>query len=98
VHLVSADEAAGRPTEHETDRAKFLGRRRPPADPEALTHRLSGTVGPVLDPAFALRKTVRLAPGAAATLSFVTAVAPTREAAAALAGHYHAPAAADRAF
>jgi cyclic beta-1,2-glucan synthetase len=80
------------------DRAKFLGRRRPPADPEALGHRLSGTVGSVLDPVFAVRKTVRLAPGAAARLSFVTAFAPTREAAVGLAAHYHSAAAADRAF
>jgi cyclic beta-1,2-glucan synthetase len=98
VHLVAADEAATGVTERETDRAKFLGRRRKPADPEALHHRLSGTVGPVLDPVFALRKTVRIAPGTSATLAFVTAVTTTREAALTLAGHYHALAAADRAF
>jgi cyclic beta-1,2-glucan synthetase len=98
VHLVSADASAAHPTEHETDRAKFLGRRRTPADPEALTRRLSSTVGPVLDPVFALRKTVRIAPGTSATLAFVTAVAQTRDEALSLAGHYHAPAAADRAF
>ncbi|VTS01618.1 glycosyltransferase 36 : Cellobiose phosphorylase OS=Singulisphaera acidiphila (strain ATCC BAA-1392 / DSM 18658 / VKM B-2454 / MOB10) GN=Sinac_1249 PE=4 SV=1: Glycoamylase: CBM_X: Glyco_transf_36: GT36_AF: CBM_X: Glyco_transf_36: GT36_AF [Gemmata massiliana] len=98
VHLVSSDGSAGRVTEHETDRAKFLGRRRTAADPEALGHRLSGTVGPVLDPVFALRKAVQIAPGVSAALTFVTAVAATREAALALADHYHSPAAADRAF
>lgn len=98
VHLVAADEHAGRVTEHETDRAKFLGRRRGPGEPEALTRRLSGTVGSVLDPVFALRKTVRIPPGGRATLAFVTAVADTREAALALADHYHSLAAADRAF
>ncbi len=98
IHLVSSDESASRPTEHETDRAKFLGRRRSPADPEALTRRLTSTVGPVLDPVFSLRKTIRLAPGGSATLSFVTAVATNRESALAVADHYHAPAAADRAF
>ncbi|MBN9524200.1 glycosyl transferase family 36, partial [bacterium] len=98
VHLVSADEHAAAATEHETDRAKFLGRRRSAADAEALTRRLTGTTGPVLDPVFALRKTVRVPAGGTATLAFVTAVCPTREAAVALAGHYHAPAAADRAF
>lgn len=97
VHLVAGDGLTG-PTERETDRAKFLGRRRTPANPEALAHRLSGTVGPVLDSVFVLRKTVRLAPGTVATLSFVTAVAITREAALALAEHFHAPGAADRAF
>ena len=98
VHLVSAGEGVERPTEHESDRAKFLGRRRTPAGPEALGRRLSGTVGPVLDPVFALRKTVRIAPGSSATLSFVTGVASTREAAEALAGHFHASTAAARTF
>jgi len=98
VHSVSADGSASRITEHETDRAKFLGRRRGPADPEALTRRLSGTVGPVLDPVFSLRKTIRIAPGSSATLSFVTAVAVSREAALAIADHYHTPTAAERAF
>jgi cyclic beta-1,2-glucan synthetase len=98
VQILASDEHASRLTEHETDRAKFLGRRRSPAEPEALSHRLSGTVGPVLDPVFALRKTVRLAPGSSATLVFVTAMAATRETALALADHYHATVAADRAF
>ncbi|VTT97780.1 glycosyltransferase 36 : Cellobiose phosphorylase OS=Singulisphaera acidiphila (strain ATCC BAA-1392 / DSM 18658 / VKM B-2454 / MOB10) GN=Sinac_1249 PE=4 SV=1: Glycoamylase: CBM_X: Glyco_transf_36: GT36_AF: CBM_X: Glyco_transf_36: GT36_AF [Gemmataceae bacterium] len=98
VHLVAADDAAGRVTEYETDRAKFLGRRRSAADPEGLARRLSCTVGPVLDPVFALRKTVRVEPGATATLAFVTAVSPSRDAALALASHYHSLAAAERAF
>ena len=98
VHLVSADEGAGRFTEHETDRAKFLGRRCTPANPESLTRRLSGTTGPVLDPVFALRKTIRLPPGGRAVIAFVTAVAPTRENALALAGYYHTPTAAERVF
>jgi cyclic beta-1,2-glucan synthetase len=98
VHLVSCDETAGHLTEHETDRARFLGRRNTPVNPEALAHRLSGTVGPVLDPIFALRKTVRIPAGGRSTVAFVTAVAASREAALALAGHYRAPHAADRAF
>jgi cyclic beta-1,2-glucan synthetase len=97
VHLLSAEHASGW-TEYETDRAKFLGRRRGPADPAALTRRLTGTTGPVLDPVFALRKAVAVPPGGSATVAFVTAVCPTREAAVALARHYHAPAAAGRAF
>jgi cyclic beta-1,2-glucan synthetase len=98
VHVVAADPAAVGPVEYETDRAKFLGRRRTPADPEALDRPLSGTVGPVLDPVFALRRTVRVAPGAAASLAFATAVTDTREEALGLADHYHSPAAAARAF
>jgi len=98
VHMVSGDEHVGRVTEYETDRAKFLGRRCTPANPEALTRRLSGTVGSVLDPVFALRKTVRIEAGGSTTLSFVTAVTQTREAAVGLADHYHALAAVDRVF
>lgn len=98
VHVAAADGATAGPTEHETDRAKFLGRRHTPADPEALTRRLTGTVGPVLDPVFAIRKTVTLAPGTSAAVVFTTAVIPTHEAAVAVADQYHAPAAAARAF
>ena len=51
--------------EYETDRARFLGRGRTPANPAALDAgtRLSGTTGPVLDPVFSLRRRVRLEPG-----------------------------------
>lgn len=98
IHLVSADENANHLTEHETDRVRFLGRWRTPSNPESLGHHLSGTIGPVLDPVFAIRKTVHVAPGSKAVLSFVTAVATTRENALALASHYHMPNAADRAF
>src|SRR5207247_1205156 len=58
--------------EYETDRAQFLGRGRTAANPAALDTRapLSGTVGPVLDPVFSLRRRVRLAPGASAVLAF----------------------------
>jgi cyclic beta-1,2-glucan synthetase len=98
VHIVSTDAERVGPTEYETDRARFLGRRRTAADPDALTRRLSGTVGAVLDPVFALRRSVVLLPGTSATLSFVTAVTDTREAAVAVADHYRSPAAAGRAF
>ena len=98
VHSVATDAERVSPTEYETDRARFLGRRRTPADPEALTRRLSGTVGAVLDPVFALRRSVVLAPGMTETLSFVTAVTDSREDAVGIADHYRSPAAAARAF
>src|SRR5439155_16864074 len=44
VHVVAAEQPHHTYTEHETDRARFLGRRRSPADPEALGHNLSATV------------------------------------------------------
>ena len=98
VHLVSGDETVGRVTEYESDRSKFLGRRRTTADPDSLRHRLSTTTGPVLDPVFSLRKSMRLPAGSSGTLTFVTALCSTREAAIALASHYHSPAGPDRAF
>src|SRR5262249_18582859 len=86
--------------EYETDRARFLGRGRTPANPVALCPGgcLSGTTGAVLDPVFSLRQTVRLDPGETARLAFVTGAAETRGAAIDLAEHFRELDAADRAF
>ena len=94
VHVSAADG----PVEYETDRARFLGRGRTPANPAALDRgaRLSGTTGPVLDPVFSLRRRIRLAPGATASVAFVTGAAETREAALALAEHFRDLAVAER--
>ncbi|HSJ99211.1 MAG TPA: glycosyl transferase family 36, partial [Myxococcota bacterium] len=55
--------------EAETDRARFLGRGRPPMRPRAVSEGtpLAGTTGSVLDPVLAFRRTLRLAPGEAAS-------------------------------
>ena len=100
VHVSSLAGAAGGEVQHETDRAAFLGRGRSTADPQALDPgwALTGAVGAVLDPIFALRRKVRIGPGSSATVSFATAVAPGREEALAIADHYREPAAATRAF
>src|SRR6516162_8590732 len=70
VHVV----AGGTEPEYETDRARFLGRGRTPANPIALCPggRLWGTTGAVLDPVFSLRRRVHLDPGQTARLAFVT--------------------------
>ena len=67
--------------EYETDRARFLGRGRTAANPAALDPGvgLSGTIGPVLDPVFSLRRRIRLDPGASAVLAFITARPDDRE-------------------
>ena len=88
VHAVADDGSAVGEVEYETDRMRFLGRRRTCADPAALTVPLSGTVGPVLDPVFALRRRVRLEAGATATVAFSTGVADSREEALSLADTY----------
>ena len=77
AHLAIVDgEAVGKP-EVETDRARFLGRGHGVHRPIAVIdgRPLSNTVGTVLDPVFALRRRVRVAPGAIVRIAFWTMVA-----------------------
>ena len=79
-HVLGVEGRLGGAVEWETDRARFLGRGRSPANPVALEGRaLSGTTGAVLDPIAALRDRVRLAPGAFVRVTFATGVAPNRD-------------------
>ncbi len=84
----------------ETDRSRFLGRGRTVRDPQALhaVGALSMTTGAVLDPVFALRTQVRVAPGQSVSVAFTTLVATSRESAFELAGRYHDAHAAQRAL
>ncbi|HUK62320.1 MAG TPA: hypothetical protein VLV15_03270 [Dongiaceae bacterium] len=72
--------------EWETDRVRFLGRGRGYHAPRALATRepLSGTVGNVLDPVVALRRTLTLPPGGDVQLGWVIGSAADRETARAL--------------
>ncbi|MDR3437723.1 GH36-type glycosyl hydrolase domain-containing protein [Telmatospirillum sp.] len=82
AHLAVVDgDAVGRP-EIETDRARFLGRGHDIRTPMAVIdgRSLSNTVGTVLDPIFALRRRVRVAPGAVVRVAYWTLAASTREA------------------
>jgi cyclic beta-1,2-glucan synthetase len=82
AHLAIVDgEAVGKP-EVETDRARFLGRGHGVHWPIAVIdgRPLSNTVGTVLDPVFALRRRVRVAPGAIVRIAFWTVVASSRKA------------------
>jgi cyclic beta-1,2-glucan synthetase len=88
VHGIADDIATGEVT-CETDRARFLGRRRNCSAPAGLTERLSGTVGPVLDPVFVLRRRVHLPPGESIMVAFWTGVADTRAEAIALADTFN---------
>ena len=100
VHVASSDSTSTTPTQFETDRARFLGRGRSPADPAAMDPgvALSGTTGAVLDPVFSLRRRVRIEPGASSVVAFVTAVADSREESLTLADHYREISAVARAF
>jgi cyclic beta-1,2-glucan synthetase len=88
------------PPEYESDRARFLGRGRSAVNPAALDGDapLSGTVGPVLDPIFSLRRRVRLALGETAVLAFTTAAPADRDEAVALAARFSRVEEVDRAF
>jgi cellobiose phosphorylase len=100
IHVSAAQGLERVAPEYETDRVRFLGRGRTPADPAALDAgtRLSGTTGPVLDAVFSLRRRVRLDPRSQASIAFITGAADTREAANALAEQFQNFEAVDRAF
>ncbi len=98
-HVLGVDGRLGGAVEWETDRARFLGRGRSPANPAALDGRaLSSTTGAVLDPVAALRERLRLMPGAFVRVTFATGVAPDRPTALALVRKYRDASAAARAF
>ncbi|WP_309604376.1 GH36-type glycosyl hydrolase domain-containing protein [Phenylobacterium sp.] len=91
AHLAVVDGETVGKREFETDRARFLSRGGSVRAPSSiLTGRpLSGTTGPVLDPIFALRRRVRIAPGATARIDFWTMVASSREAVLDLVDKHH---------
>jgi cyclic beta-1,2-glucan synthetase len=66
--------------EFETDRARFIGRDGSISAPQAVTRgrALSGSVGTVLDPIFALRRRIRLEPGQTGRIDFWTMAAGSR--------------------
>jgi cyclic beta-1,2-glucan synthetase len=81
AHLAVVDSEAVRKAEVETDRARFLGRGGSVRKPIAVIdgRPLSNTVGAVLDPIFAIRRSLRVAPGATVRVAFWTVVAGSRE-------------------
>ncbi|MFS0840351.1 GH36-type glycosyl hydrolase domain-containing protein [Paenibacillus sp. 1P03SA] len=78
-HNLAAFGADLGPAEFETDRAAFIGRGHSLARPKGLSARLEGTVGSVADPAFVMRRRLRLNPGESVRLCAVTGVADSRE-------------------
>ena len=82
AHLAVVEGEAIGEVEIETDRARFLGRGNDVGNAVAVLdgRRLSNTVGPVLDPIFALRRRVRVPAGGVARIAFWTVVGTSREA------------------
>jgi cyclic beta-1,2-glucan synthetase len=80
-HLAVVEGDCGGAIEVETDRARFLGRGHGLRAPLAVIdgRALSNSVGTVLDPIFALRRRVRIAPGATVRIAFWTLLAESRD-------------------
>ncbi|MGI8981278.1 MAG: GH36-type glycosyl hydrolase domain-containing protein [Pirellulaceae bacterium] len=99
VHVL-APASEAEPIEYDTSRPTFLGRNRTVQSPAALATQnpLGGTTGAVLDPIFALRQRVTIAPFKSVSVGFTTAYAKSREEALALADQYHEPRGVQRAF
>lgn len=81
AHTLRAEGEALGPLEYETDRVAFVGRGRGLADPQAIRTKLGGKSGSVADPAFIMRRRVRVEPGKPVHLISAIAVADTKEAA-----------------
>lgn len=99
AHFAVVEGTVIAPAQYESDRALFLGRGRTARNALAVHGggALSNTVGTVLDPVFALRQRVRIAPGQMARVAFWTLVAPTREALLDLLDQHHDRSAFERA-
>ena len=94
--VVEGDAVAG--VQFETDRARFLGRGRVIRTPVSVIdgQPLSNTAGAVLDPIFSIRKRIRLAPGAAAHVTYWTLAASSRREVLDLVDRHRTPAAFER--
>lgn len=86
--LVEGETVGG--LQYETDRMQFIGRGRDVSNPVALepARPLTNTCGAVLDPIVSFRQMVRMEPGKTVKISYITAVADTREDAVDLAAKY----------
>ena len=95
AHVMSADVQNLNETQFSTDRAKFIGRGRNLSSPMGIINNqaMDATVGTVLDPIFAQRRRVTIAPGATVRLSFWTIVSTTRDALQPLIEKYRDPSA-----
>ncbi len=99
-HLMAVHDAEAREPSCETDRARFLGRGRTLAAPQAMdrTEALSGTQGAVLDPVAAIRCRITLEPEQTANVDLVLGIGEDRDAALGLVAKYQDRRLADRVF
>lgn len=84
--------------QHETDRARFLGRGNSTENPHSLRTSLSGATGVVLDPIFSLRCRLSLDPRERREITWLTIAAASREELLAQISRHSTPNSAARAF
>ncbi|NBD23145.1 GH36-type glycosyl hydrolase domain-containing protein [Paenibacillus glycinis] len=97
-HVLGGDDGVQGEAEFETDRAAFIGRGHTLANPRGLDARLGGAVGSVADPAFIMRRRVRVEPGKQVSLTAVTGAADSREQALDIAARLSPPRQAEHTF
>ena len=97
-HLALARDTSAAELSYETDRMRFIGRGRNPADPVALDSdaALSGSAGPVLDAVAAIRVPLTLEAGASLTIDWISGIAASRYDCTELARKYQDAQAAER--
>ncbi|HEX7057266.1 MAG TPA: glucoamylase family protein [Bacilli bacterium] len=79
AHALLVDgEAVGAP-EYETDRAAFIGRGHRLFKPQKICARLGNSTGAVADPAFVMRRRVKIEPGEQRQLYAITAAAKSKD-------------------
>ena len=100
THMMQVRRSTIQSATYETDRMRFIGRRRTLASPQAFDSLagLSDTAGSVLDPVVAIRQTVSLQPNESVTIDMVTGIADSRAKIEALTERYHDSNLADRVF
>ncbi|MBP1760227.1 MAG: cellobiose phosphorylase, partial [Firmicutes bacterium] len=100
MHTVATEGEKVGSLQYETDRARFIGRGRSLAKPQALdaNHPLSNTVGAVLDPIMSLRQRVKISPGKTVRVAFSIGYAESREEVIRIAEKYRDPLSVNRAF
>jgi len=98
-HMMAVHGADIGEVSYETDRMRFIGRGNTVAYPQAMRDSggLSGSQGSVLDPIVAIRHRITLDPDKAATITIVSGIGETRDAALSLVEKYQDPRFTDRA-
>jgi cellobiose phosphorylase len=100
LHVMNVNDAKVTAVSYETDRLKFIGRRKTAISPVAMETAgiLSNTQGSVLDPIASIRQEITLDGESSVTIDIITGVADTRAAAMTLAEKYRGRRFANRAF